>query len=209
MKKRDPYTTLGVPKNADTAAIRAAHRRAAKKHHPDAGGKTEEMVEVNRAYMILSDPAKRQHYDETGETETRNNDLSQLISLYVAACEVVVPGESPLVLLARRLDSDRQKALQAEQELKQKAAKMHRMAAKTRKRAKGPNLLANALTGHGDGLERKAAAARSEADRVERMSAMLKDYDFEREAHDDMDQINQLLTAFGQTGKSPFFAKWT
>lgn len=39
----------------------------AKKHHPDRGGDPKQMVLVNRAHDTLMDPAKREHYDLTGE----------------------------------------------------------------------------------------------------------------------------------------------
>lgn len=61
------YDTLGVGKDASPQEIRRARNRKAAKAHPDKGGDTETMAKINRAYDVLSDPKKREHYDRTGE----------------------------------------------------------------------------------------------------------------------------------------------
>src|SRR5881227_1828866 len=67
---RDYYETLGVPKTASEDEIRSAFRKLARKYHPDvAKDKTaseEKFKEINEAYEVLSDPAKRKKYDELG-----------------------------------------------------------------------------------------------------------------------------------------------
>jgi DnaJ-class molecular chaperone len=63
----DPYTTLGVKKDATQNEIQKAYRRLAKKLHPDLnpGNKTAEgkFKEVSAAYNVLSDPDKRARFD--------------------------------------------------------------------------------------------------------------------------------------------------
>ena len=67
--KRDYYEVLGVAKDADEATIKRAFKRLAIKYHPDhnkdpdAG---EKFREINEAYQVLSDPQKRQAYDQFG-----------------------------------------------------------------------------------------------------------------------------------------------
>jgi len=63
------YATLGVAPDADAATIKAAWRKLAQANHPDKheGGNTEAYQAIQRAYDILSDAAKRAHYDATGE----------------------------------------------------------------------------------------------------------------------------------------------
>jgi curved DNA-binding protein CbpA len=60
------YDTLGVPADASADEIKQSFRRKASATHPDKGGSDEEMQAINQAYAVLSDPARRRNYDETG-----------------------------------------------------------------------------------------------------------------------------------------------
>lgn len=57
------YQTLGVAKNATPDEIKKAYRRLASQHHPDKGGDTATFQKIQIAYDTLSDPEKRQQYD--------------------------------------------------------------------------------------------------------------------------------------------------
>jgi len=66
---KDYYDILGVARNASKDEIKKAYRKLAHKHHPDkAGGNAEKFKEINEAYQILSDDAKRAQYDQFGRT---------------------------------------------------------------------------------------------------------------------------------------------
>ncbi len=63
----DYYSTLGVPKGASADEIKRAYRKLAHEHHPDKDkGNADKFKEVNEAYQVLSDPQKRQQYDQFG-----------------------------------------------------------------------------------------------------------------------------------------------
>jgi curved DNA-binding protein len=70
MEYKDYYKVLGVDRKADEKAIRKAYRQLARQHHPDVnpGDKRaeERFKEINEAYEVLSDPAKREKYDQLG-----------------------------------------------------------------------------------------------------------------------------------------------
>ena len=61
------YDLLGCTKEANDADIKKAFRKAAMTHHPDKGGDPEKFKEISKAYEVLSDPEKKQLYDEYGE----------------------------------------------------------------------------------------------------------------------------------------------
>jgi len=67
--KRDYYDILGVGRSASPEVIKAAYRTLAKKYHPDINkdkSSEEKFKEANEAYEVLSDPQKRQLYDQHG-----------------------------------------------------------------------------------------------------------------------------------------------
>jgi len=70
MEFKDYYSTLGVAKAATEKEIKQAFRKLARKFHPDVnpGDKAAEtkFKEINEAYEVLGDPAKRKKYDELG-----------------------------------------------------------------------------------------------------------------------------------------------
>lgn len=59
----DHYQTLGVSRNATPDEIKKAYRKLASQHHPDKGGDKTRFQEVQSAYDTLSDPQKKQQYD--------------------------------------------------------------------------------------------------------------------------------------------------
>lgn len=70
MAQKDLYEILGVGKDADDKAIKAAYRKLALEWHPDKHkgdkGAEEKFKEINQAYEVLSDKQKRQQYDTFG-----------------------------------------------------------------------------------------------------------------------------------------------
>ena len=59
----DHYQTLGVAKTATSDEIKKAYRKLASQHHPDKGGDTATFQKIQTAYDILSNPEKREQYD--------------------------------------------------------------------------------------------------------------------------------------------------
>ena len=70
MSQRDYYEVLGVPKGASADDIRKAYRGLVRKLHPDvnkAPDAQKKFTEVQEAYDVLSDDAKRKLYDQFGQ----------------------------------------------------------------------------------------------------------------------------------------------
>lgn len=69
MAKKDFYQVLGVSKSASETELKSAYRKLARQYHPDVNKTTEasaKFKEVSEAYQVLSDPKKRQTYDQFG-----------------------------------------------------------------------------------------------------------------------------------------------
>src|SRR3989344_3676073 len=67
--KRDYYEILGVSKGASGDEIKKAYRKLALEWHPDKNKATEaneKFKEINEAYAVVSDPKKRETYDQFG-----------------------------------------------------------------------------------------------------------------------------------------------
>ena len=69
-EKRDYYEVLGVAKSAAADEIKSAYRKLAMKYHPDRNPDNpeakEKFTEISEAYEVLSNPEKRQRYDQFG-----------------------------------------------------------------------------------------------------------------------------------------------
>ena len=67
----DYYEILGLKKGASTAEIKSAYRKLALKWHPDrnkSANAEKKFKEINQAYQVLSDPKKKELYDQVGHS---------------------------------------------------------------------------------------------------------------------------------------------
>jgi curved DNA-binding protein CbpA len=101
----NPYEILGVETTATTEDIKAKYKQLANIHHPDKGGDEETFKTINLAYTILSDPIKRQNFDNQGIFFTD-------LSMYSEAKDVILklfnekihshdPDHQDLIMLMR------------------------------------------------------------------------------------------------------------
>jgi curved DNA-binding protein len=79
MKFLDYYAVLGVPRDASADTIKKAFRKLARQYHPDVNkspGAEARFKEINEAYEVLSDPAKRKRYDTLGSNWKAGQDFT-------------------------------------------------------------------------------------------------------------------------------------
>jgi DnaJ-class molecular chaperone len=86
MEFRDYYKTLGVERGASQADIKSAYRKLARKYHPDVNPNNKDaearFKQINEAYQVLSDPAKRKKYDELGADWERGTTEEEMMRRY-------------------------------------------------------------------------------------------------------------------------------
>lgn len=86
MEFRDYYKTLGIERSAAQADIKSAYRKLARKHHPDlnpADKRAEQRFkEINEAYQVLGDAAKRKKYDALGADWERGEPQEEVLRRY-------------------------------------------------------------------------------------------------------------------------------
>jgi DnaJ-class molecular chaperone len=73
MPTKNYYVVLGVSRGASPAGIRAAYHELARRMHPDITGPTgtSRFQEINEAYEVLSDPARRRAHDREFDEPNR------------------------------------------------------------------------------------------------------------------------------------------
>jgi len=75
MEYKDYYKILGVDRKASAEDIKRSYRKLALKYHPDRNPDNREaedkFKEINEAYQVLSDPEKRNRYDQLGDSYAR------------------------------------------------------------------------------------------------------------------------------------------
>jgi Ca-activated chloride channel homolog len=99
-KRPNFYTMLGLPRSATPEDIRRSYLKAAKRLHPDTNvgpGETELFLDVQQAYQVLSDPARRSAYDATLPEEEVSTIVNQRI--LVSRKELTQLKEAQLVYL--------------------------------------------------------------------------------------------------------------
>lgn len=189
----DFYADLGIPRGATAEEIKAAGRKAVKRTHPDAGGKTEDFVKVSTALAVLSDPEKRERYDKSGDAAapegSEEAEANTMVAMLLRSLLVWVPqagqaeAPDPSFNNMRQIVADtiRQSMQNVERE-RVKTAKslksLGEMKRRFRKKGKGPDFVAEAL----DSIERDLNKALGEAERAIRVhqkaAGVITSYDY-------------------------------
>lgn len=182
------YDCLGVEPSASTEDINAAYRKAAKAHHPDAGGDPDAFARVSHAVAILRDPERRAEYDRSGKEDFReDNPDGRAIAIvsqdFGAALQAFAEGQMPstqdLMAVVRRNLSESLRNQRSELQ-KASAAQLRNRDARERliHKGAGPDILGRMLADQADNIAKAIAAMEGiEAD-IARAIEMAADWDW-------------------------------
>lgn len=187
---RDLYRVLGVGRGAAQDDLRRAYRQKAKTSHPDSGGSVGAFGEIATAYAVLSDPARRERYDLTGEIDPPRADTLDASAIEVIAQKLglIIHAEQDVTSLdidaliegAIREDMGQRRAnILSHNRAIERTTKLR---ARVKRKANGrDNMLAKVLDWHEasakDQIKKNEAAVSS----LERALDILKDYSFAEE----------------------------
>jgi curved DNA-binding protein CbpA len=181
----DPYQDLGVGRDASPEEIKAAYRRRAKKTHPDAGGKTEEFQAVNAAYQVLADPARRKHFDETGDTghgqpvDEEAQILNMVGLLIFQIIEQVDVASNDVIEIARQQVKSAIADTKTQRKQHQKAIAKRERAAKRLTRKSGDNRIGMMIEAEIEKMKAGLLQGDKAIELRERMLKFLDDYRYE------------------------------
>lgn len=180
------YETLGVPRDAGAADIKGAFRKRAKKAHPDGGGSANEFAALNRAYLVLIDPVRRDTYDRTGQADDKpvdNAHVEALVIIKTMMDQIIEQAgeriEADVVAHMRNAMDERVREIGRNVEAsRRKAKRLRRIADKFRKK-NGENLLRKMVEAKIGGIEHGIESAERMLASIAKAKALLEDYSFE------------------------------
>lgn len=184
----DPYSVLGVDRDAGEQVIRDAWRKAAKTAHPDAGGDAENFARLQTAYDVLKDPVRRRVFDDTGyDPELADpRDLQGVMMLEKLVNDVILderePGSfDPVAAMRRKLSDDIVKNRMHILELERHRNRVRQHIDRLGRRPE-TDVLGSMLRARSQSITEAIRKSEDQIGTIERAYAMLEGYSYELEA---------------------------
>lgn len=208
----DPYDVLGVARSADQSTIKKAYRRRAGETHPDRGGSDEQFGRVNSAYLLLSDPARRKRFDETGEDDSEgpDNAHAQVLQIIVQAFDAVLgsiqaqgvdPVKHDMLAAMRDVVARNRRDLNAQiGKIERSKAELERLLGRFERVDSGENAIEAIIAGRCAEMERALQNARRELGARDSAAEMLRQYRFLADL--------QPLVTFGHSASASTTTSW-
>lgn len=184
----DPYDILGLGRDADDAAVRAAFRRLAKESHPDSGGDAEAFVLGQKAQDLLLDPLRRKVFDATGyDPELADpRDIQGLMLIEKLVNDIVLderePGTfDPLEKMRATLNGDIRKARFHMREMENHGERVNRHLSRL-DHGPGTDVLGYMLRARIEAIDKAVQDAAKQIQATERALEMLSAYRYQMES---------------------------
>ena len=176
------YEVLGVSEDADDSEIKKAYRKKAQEHHPDKGGDTEVFQEINKAYDILSDAIKRDHYNQTGQEHqdiANNQIIEALFSIVLNLIQHSNVENTDIIATAKMVLNQQQGSHNArKRQLEAEETKIKNAANRISIVNGKENFLQSALLNQANMVKQAIAQADHMIQLGERIIVMLSDYQY-------------------------------
>ncbi|ASY69186.1 molecular chaperone DnaJ [Sinorhizobium fredii USDA 205] len=183
----DPYALLGLERDADERAIRAAYRRAVKTAHPDRGGDAEKFGKLQTAYDLLKDPVRRKVYDDTGYDPqlVDPKQVKGLMMLETLVNDFILdlrePGSfDPVAAMRRKLSDDIVKTRFHILELERHRSRVRKHLDRLGRRPE-TDVLGSMLRARSQSISDAIKTAEAQIEVIEEAYAMLEGYSYEME----------------------------
>ncbi len=179
------YEVLGASRGTDAAGVKRAYRRGAARHHPDRGGSTAKMVELNRAWAVLGDDGRRAAYDRSGDegvVDQRTTMLQELAGLMIQLVDTCPDVERNDILVAARMQIERvvKENRVAQAKFRAQAKKLGKALKRLKRKGGGEEgLVVGMFRARIAELERSAGKGDEVVARAEGMLELLGEYEYE------------------------------
>ncbi len=184
----DPYVMLGVERDVDGEAIKAAYRKVAKSAHPDAGGDVTQFARLQACYDLLKDPVRRKVYDNTGyDPELADPvDLKGILMLETLVSDFILderePGSfDPVAAMRRKLSDDIVKSRFHILELERHRARVRQHIDRLGRRPSA-DILGSMLRTRSQSIADAIRNAETQIEAIEQAYTLLEGYSYELEA---------------------------
>jgi hypothetical protein len=185
----DPYNLLGVERDADEQAIKAAYRKAVKTAHPDSGGDADQFAHLQAAFDLLKDPVRRRVYDDTGYDPQLADakDLKGLMMIETLVNDFILderePGSfDPVAAMRRKLSDDILKSRFHILELERHRARVRKHLDRIGRRPE-TDVLGSMLRARSQSIADAIRQAEHQIEAIEQAYTMLEGYSYELDAH--------------------------
>lgn len=179
----NPYTILEISPQATDDEIKRQFRKLAQINHPDRGGDEEKFKQINLAYSILSDPARKKLFDTTGQfnvnQDLRQQALNNLAMIIVHFMNNIDPDMENLVVCMKN-DITREKASLTSQidQCISSINKLEKFLKKIRRKKEGENVLKMFVSNQIKSHENSILTHNRNLEVCDEMTEILEDYQY-------------------------------
>ena len=184
MVSDDLYDVLEIGRDATEDDIKKAYRRKAMVVHPDRGGSKDDFAKVQRAMDILSDPAKRQKYDQTGAVDEDHPDNAAMLKLQALIAEAIQQKKDParfdpVAWIKQHLKDEGHRIKDAIVDMRREVTRLDKLIARSTKKNGGLNLMAEIARQRAEQM--RAGIVRVEQEEITnaRILELIADYEYQ------------------------------